>query len=72
MQMMHQQQPQTIVVESRADMFCESKAKFNNNMLYLLLISGEVEFTPPGSFETPRVPNYTQAMKNIHAQPSTV
>ncbi len=72
MRLMHQQQPQTIVVKSRADKSCKSEAKFNNDMLRLLLVSGEVEFTPPGSFETPRIPIYTQAMKNILAQPSTV
>ncbi len=72
MQLMHQQQPQMIVVKSRADKSRESKAKFNNDMLHLLLVSGEAEFNPPGSFETPRIPIYTQAMKNILAQPSTV
>ncbi len=72
MQLMHQQQPQTIVVESRADKSHKSKAKFNNDMLHLLLVSGEAEFTPPGSVETPRIPIYTQAMKNLLAQPSTV
>ncbi len=70
--MMHQQQPQMIVVKLRADKSRKSEAKFNNVMLHLLLISGEVEFTPPGSFETPRIPIYPQAMKNILAQPSTV
>jgi hypothetical protein len=72
MQLMHQQQPQTIVDESRADKSRKSKVKFNNDMLRLLLVSGEAEFTPPGIFETPRIPIYTQAMKNILAQPSTV
>ena len=72
MQLMHQQQPQTIVVESRADKSRESEAKFNNDMLRLLLISGKVEFTLPGSFDTPRIPTYTQAMKNILSHPSTV
>ncbi len=72
MQLMHQQQPQTIVVKLRVDKSRESKAKFNNDMLRLLLVSGKAEFTPPRSFETPRIPIYTQAMKNILAQPSTV
>jgi hypothetical protein len=72
MQLMHQQQPQMIVVKSRADKSCESKAKLNNDMLRLLLVSGKAEFTPPGTFPTPRIPIYTQAMKNILAQPSTV
>jgi hypothetical protein len=44
MQMMHQQhQPQMIVVESRDAKSRESKAKFNNHMLHLLLISGGIE-----------------------------
>ena len=72
MQLMHQQQPQTIVVELRADKSRESEAKFNNDMLRLLLISGKVEFTLPGSFDTPRIPAYTQAMKNILSHTSTV
>jgi hypothetical protein len=72
MQLMHQQQPQTIVVKSRADKSRKSKAKFNNDMLRLLLISGKVEFTLPGIFETPRIPIYTQAMKNILSHPLTV
>jgi hypothetical protein len=72
MQLMHQQQPQMIVVESRADKSRKSKEKFNNDMLHLLLVSGEAEFTPPGSFETHRILIYTQAMKNILTQPSTV
>jgi hypothetical protein len=72
MQMMHQHQPQTIVVKSRADKSCESKAKFNNNMLQHLLIAGDVKFVPPGSFGVPRIPVYMQAMSNILAQPSTV
>ncbi len=46
MQMMHQHQPQTIVVESRADKSHESEAKFNNHMLQLLLIAGDVNFFP--------------------------
>ncbi len=73
MQLM-QQQPQTIVVESRADKSQETKAKFkfNNHMLQLLLVSGDVDFTPPGTFAAPRIPTYTQAMVNILGQPSLV
>jgi hypothetical protein len=41
-------------------------------MLRLLLVSGEAEFTPQETFATPRIPIYTQAMKNNLAQPSTV
>ncbi len=72
MQMMHLHQPQTIVVKSRADKSCKSKAKFNNHMLQLLLIAGDVNFVPPGSFRVPQSLVYTQAMLNILAQPSTV
>jgi hypothetical protein len=72
MQWMHKQQPQTIVLKLRADKSCKSKAKFNNDMLQLLLVSGKAKFTPPGTFATPRIPIYTQAMKIILAQPSTV
>jgi hypothetical protein len=47
MQMMNQQhQPQTFVVESRANKSRESEAKFNNHMLQLLMISGNVDFLP--------------------------
>ncbi len=69
MQLM-QQQPQTIVVESRADKSRETEAKFNNHMLLLLLNSGDVDFAPPGTFVSILV--YTQAMVNILAQPSSV
>jgi hypothetical protein len=71
MQLM-QQHPQTIVVKSRANKSQETKAKFNNHMLQLLLVSGDVDFTPPGTFSAPRIPIYTQAMVNILAQPSLV
>jgi hypothetical protein len=66
------QQPQTIVVESRADKTRKSKAKFNNNMLQLLLIGGNVDIITPGSFVNPCIPIYTQAMKNIIVQPALV
>ncbi len=71
MQLM-QQQPQTIVIESRANKSWGTDAKFNNHMLQLLLVSGDVDFTPPGTFAAPRIPIYTQAMVNILAQPSSV
>jgi hypothetical protein len=71
MQMMHQHQPQAIVVKSRANKSCKSKVKFNNHMLQLFLTPGDVNFVPPGSFGVPRIPVYTQAMLNILAQPLT-
>jgi hypothetical protein len=61
MQLM-QQQPQMIVVESRADKSWETKAKFINHMLQLLLVSGDVDFTLPGTFAAPRILIYTQAI----------
>ncbi len=54
-----QQQPQTIVIESRANKSWETEAKFNNLMLQLLLVSGNVDFTLPGTFAVPRIPIYT-------------
>jgi hypothetical protein len=66
------QQPQTIVVESQANKCRKSEAKFNNNMLQLLLIGGEVVLLPPASFNKPRIPTYTQAMKNILAMPTSI
>ncbi len=68
MQLM-QQQPRTIVVELRTDKSQETEAKFNNHMLQLLLVSGDVDFTPPGTFVAPRIPIYTQAMINILSCP---
>ncbi len=67
-----QQKSQTIVVESCEDRTCESEAKFNNNMLQLLLIGGIVDFLSPGSFTVPRIAKYSQAMKNILLQPTSV
>jgi hypothetical protein len=67
-----QQQPQTIVVELRADKSRETEAKFNNHMLLLFLISGDVDFSPPGTFAAPPIPTYTQAMVNVLSQPSLV
>ncbi len=72
LQQLASQQPQTIVVESRANKCHESKAKFNNNMLQLLLIRGEVVLLPPALFDKPRIPTYTQAMKNILAMPTSI
>jgi hypothetical protein len=66
------QQSQTIVVESRTNKSRETEAKFNNDMLRLLLVGGDVDFTSPGTFQNPCIPNYTQAMKNILSQPTTV
>ena len=41
-------------------------------MLGLLLVGGEVDFSSPGTFKNQRIPTYTQAMKNILLQPTTV
>ena len=67
-----QQKSQTIVVESREDKTRETEAKFNNNMLQLLLLGGNADFSSPGSFVDPRLSKYTQAMKNILLQPALV
>jgi len=67
-----QQKNQTIIVESREDKTHENEAKFNNNMLQLLLLGGTVDFASPGSFVDPRIAKYTQAMKNILLQPALV
>ena len=71
MQLM-QQQPQYIVVESKADKLRETEARFNNHMLLLFLISGDVDFSPPGTFAAPRIPTYSQAMVNVLSRPSLV
>ncbi len=63
--MAFQQNSQTIVVESCEDKTRESEAKFNNNMLQLLLIGGIVDFLSYGSFTVPHIAKYAQAMKNI-------
>jgi hypothetical protein len=65
-------QAQTIVVESRADESRESEAKFNNNMLQLLMIGGNADITTTRSFANPCIPTYTQAMKNIITHPTLV
>jgi hypothetical protein len=54
-----QQRLQTIVDESCEDKTCESEAKFNNNMLQLLLVGGTVYFASPESFVNPRIAKYT-------------
>jgi hypothetical protein len=41
-------------------------------MLQLLLIRGEAVLLPPASFKHPRIPTYTQAMKNILAMPTSI
>jgi hypothetical protein len=48
-----QQKSQTIVVGSREDKTRDTEAKFNNNMLQLLLLGGTVNFTSPGLFIDP-------------------
>jgi hypothetical protein len=67
-----QQKSQTIVVESREDKTRKTEAKFNNNMLQLLLLGGTVDFASPGSSVDPRIAKFTQAMKNILLQPALV
>ena len=66
------QKHQTIVVESRAHEPRESEAKFNNTMLQLLLVAGDADLLPPGVFANSHIPKYTQAMKIILAQPTSV
>ena len=60
--MVIQQKSQTIVVEPREDKTRKTEAKFNNNMLQLLLL-GIID---------PQIAKYTQAMKNILLQPALV
>ncbi len=60
--MSFQQKSQTIVVESCEVKTHETEAKFNNNILQLLLVEGIVAFLSPGSFTEPRIAKYTQAM----------
>ena len=55
--MLTPQQPQTIVVESRADKSRESEAKFNNNMLQLLLLPVMQIFYSPGCLLTLAFPS---------------
>jgi hypothetical protein len=66
------QQPQTIVIESRADKCRNSKAIIKNNMLQLLLIGSDTDLSPPGTFAATCIPVYTQAMKNMLAQPMSI
>ena len=70
--MLTPQQPQTIVVESRADKSRGSEAKFNNNMLQLPLVAGDADLLLSGMFVNSHISKYTQAMKNILAQPTSV
>jgi hypothetical protein len=67
-----QQRLQTIVVESRKDKTRQAEAKYSNNMFQLLNVGGTINFASPGSFIDPRLAKYTQAMKNILLQPTTV
>jgi hypothetical protein len=41
-------------------------------MLQLLLVGGTIDFASPGSFIGPGIAKYTQAMKNILLQPTSV
>ena len=68
-----QQISQTIVVESCEDKIRQAEAKYSNNMFQLLNVGGTIDFASPGSFiDDPRLAKYTQAMKNILLQPTTV
>jgi hypothetical protein len=61
-----------IVVESCANKCRKSEAKFNNNMLQLLLVGGNVDFSSPKTFNEHHSMNYMQAMKNIILQPTSI
>jgi len=67
-----QQRSQTIVIESHKDKTRESEAKFNNNMLQLLLVGGTTDFASPGSFVDPHIEKYNRAMKKVLLQPTSV
>ena len=68
-----QQISQTIVVESCEDKTRQAEAKYSNNMFQLLNVGGTIDFASPGSFiDDPHLAKYTQAMKNILLQPTTV
>jgi hypothetical protein len=41
-------------------------------MLLLFPISGDVDFSRPGTFTAPWIPTYTQAMVDVLSQPSLV
>jgi hypothetical protein len=43
-----------------------------NSILKLLLVAGDADVLLPGTFTNSRIPKYTQAMKNILAQPTSV
>jgi hypothetical protein len=47
--MLMPQQPQTIIVESRADKSRKSEAKFKNNILQLLMVAGDADLFLPRS-----------------------
>jgi hypothetical protein len=40
-------------------------------MLQLLLVAGDADLLLPGTFINSRIPKYTQAVKNILAQPTS-
>ncbi len=65
-------QPQTIVVKSRANKSHESEAKFNNNLLQLLLVASDADLLTPGMFTNSCIPKYIRAMKNNLAQSTSV
>jgi len=67
-----QQRSQTIVVESREDKTHQAEANYSNNMFQLLNVGGTIDFASPGSSINPHLAKYTQAMKNILLQPTTV
>jgi hypothetical protein len=66
------QQSWSIVVESHANKCQESEARLNNNMLQLLLVGGNINFLMTGTFQNPQMLTYTQAIKNILAQPTSI
>jgi hypothetical protein len=39
---------------------------------YIYVFTNNVNFLTPGTFENPQIPTYTQAMKNILAQPTLI
>ena len=65
------QQPQNIVVESRADKAREQEAKLNTNMLSLFLIGVKMDWDD-GIITSTLLPTNTTEYKNILAQPSAV
>ena len=65
------QQPQNIVVESRADKAREQEAKLNTIMLNLFLVGIELDWDE-GAITSTLLPTNTTEYKNILAQPSAV